>query len=98
MIGFGLLFLIFGIALIMEGIANINGHKPYILKAKYAYDHITKQELQYMGKQIIAIGVGFTIGSIPSFVFEDDSLIPILIVFICAIISSLLYNIIKKPK
>lgn len=96
MIGFGILFLIFGLSVILEGIAIKHGHKPNIVRGRYLYDKMTKEELNKLGKQIIAVGIGITLGSLSAFFFENDSYIPIIILVITITLSTTIYNIFIK--
>ena len=94
--GFGALFLIFGIGLILEGIANCHGHRPYIVRAYYVYQHMTLEELKNMGKILISLGIGMAIGSTTGFLYEEESFIPVIAVVVACIISLVINRNINK--
>ena len=96
MIGFGTLFCIFGVCLIIEGIANKRGYRPKIVRNAYIYKNMTKKELANMGNYIILIGSSIVIGSIVCFLYEEESIIPVLVMIGLMIISILVYNKVKK--
>lgn len=95
---FAILFIIFGVLLILEGIANCHGHRPNIVRGGYIYKKMTKSELTRMGRYLIVIGSSLSVGCIPCFFFKEESIVPVIIMIAIVTISIIIYNKTSKNK
>ena len=57
MSGFGILMIIFGVALVLVGIYMFTGHKIEILTGRVAFKNLTINEWKKVGKYVIIVGI-----------------------------------------
>ena len=95
MLGYGVLMLIFGVLLMLAGIYIYSGHNSEVLLWKGYNKHTTKKELKNIGKYVITVSISLMISGISGLFFQDDSLIPIIILFISLLLSLIIAKIIN---
>jgi uncharacterized membrane-anchored protein len=79
--------IVFGVLLFIAGLYIYTGHNSEILLWRGYNPNRTKKELKQIGTGVIVIGLSPLISGITALFFEDDSIIPLIVMFIIMIIA-----------
>lgn len=94
--GFGILMIIFGAILSICGIDIYRGHNRELLLWRGYNPNRTKRELRQIGRALLIISSCLIITGIISLFFEEDSIIPIIILVVSLTLGIVLSIVINK--
>lgn len=95
MTGFAILIIIFGIGVLLTGLYLLKGSKgqfTQLLLWKSNVQKMKKEDIIYAGKVTIVVALAIVISGIVAFFFNEDSIIPLIILMVLAV-SSLIVSI-----
>ena len=87
MSGYAIVMLVFGILLILAGLYIYKGHNNRVLLWKGYNPKASKKELQTIGRTTMFVGVAPIISALSSLIVEENSFIPIVVLFVFVILA-----------
>lgn len=83
---FGILFIIFGIGVFLMGLYFYTGHFNKELFWRAMWKNITKTQIIKVGRATIGVSLSITLTGISALFFENESIIPLLILVVSLVI------------
>ena len=85
--GFGILFIIFGVATFLVGLAFYHGHFSKEIFWRACWKNITKAQLKIVGRATMGISICFILTGVISLLFKEENIIPVIVLIISIILT-----------